>query len=123
MTTIRNLMGTGMQGSQAQACATGMLKNSLTAAGSSQGTALAIPSDFSVFTTVAASTGAIMPANCLPGDWFTIVNHGANALSIYPPVGGKIKNGATNAAASLAAGAVAQVICIDPLTFSCATSN
>jgi len=116
-------MGFGVPAGQATATATGVLSNTLTATGNSQGTALQLPSDFCVFTTVAASTGAIMPATCSPGDWYTVVNHGANTLSLYPPSGGKIKNGSTNAAASVAAGVVAQVLCIDPLTFACATSN
>ena len=122
MTTLRNLMGTGTAPLAAQATATGILANTLTATGNSQGTALALPSDFNVFTTVAASTGTIMPSNCLPGDWFTIVNHGANTLSVYPPTGGKIANGSANAAFSVGANKTAQVICIDPLTFAASLS-
>lgn len=122
MTTLRNLMGTGTAPLAAQATATGILANTLTATGNSQGTALALPSDFNVFTTVAASTGTIMPSNCLPGDWFTIVNHGASTLSVYPPSGGKIANGSANAAFSVGANKTAQVICIDPLTFAASLS-
>lgn len=122
MTTLRNLMGTGTAPLAAQATATGILANTLTATGNSQGTALALPSDFNVFTTVAASTGTIMPSNCLPGDWFTIVNHGASTLSVYPPTGGKIANGSANAAFSVGANKTAQVICIDPLTFAASLS-
>lgn len=122
MTTLRNLMGTGAAPLAAQATATGLLSNSLTATGNSQGTALAIPSDFCVFTTVAASTGAIMPSNCLPGDWYTIVNHGASTLSVYPPTGGKIANGSANAAFSVAANKMAQIVCVDPLTFAASVS-
>lgn len=79
----------------------------LTAAGSTQGTATAIPAgqDESVFTTVAASTGCIFPASGVGvGEEYVIANHGGNALSVYPPSGGKMGTGATNAAYSLAAG-------------------
>lgn len=108
MPTQSNLMGAGCPALQAQA-SVGLLNsnsNALTATGSTQGTALAIPSDFNIFTTVATSTGAILPASgpqCNPGDSFIIVNHGANALSVYPPTGGKIANGSANAALALAA--------------------
>lgn len=122
MTTLRNLMGTGIAPLQAQATATGLLSNSLTAAGTTQGTALAMPSDFNVFTTVALNSGTVLPPNCLPGDWYTVVNHGANPLSVYPPTGGKIANGSTNAALSVAANKTAQIICIDPLTFAASVS-
>lgn len=98
-------MGSGCPALQAQA-STGMFTASAVAAGATQGTALALPSDFVVFTTVAASTGTILPASgpqCNATDSFIIVNHGANSLSVYPPTGGKIANGTTNAAFAVAA--------------------
>lgn len=122
MTTLRNLMGTGASALAAQATATGILSNTQTALGNSQATALALPSDFTVFTTVASSTGTILPSNCLPGDWFTIVNHGAQTLSVYPPVGGKVANGSLNAALSVGATKTAQIFCIDALTFGASVS-
>ena len=122
MTTLRNLMGTGTAPLAAQATATGILANTLTATGNSQGTALALPSDFNVFTTVASSTGAIMPSNCLPGDWFTIVNHGASTLSVYPPTGGKIANGSANAAFSVAATKTAYFVSIGSGNFAASLS-
>jgi hypothetical protein len=124
MTTIRNLMGTGSSPLNAQASATGILSNSLTAAGNSQGTALAAPSDFMVFTTVSASTGVILPANpgAQPGDYYTIVNHGAQTLSVYPPSGGKIANGSANAAFSVLSTKTAFLVCIDGTNWAAATS-
>lgn len=58
--------------------------SALTATGSTQGTALALTSSVSIFGTVAASTGAILPTSRV--DRF-IYNGGANALTVYPPVG------------------------------------
>lgn len=105
MPTQSNLMGSGCPALQAQA-SVGIPATGLTAAGSTQGTALALPSDFSVFSTVGASTGTVLPATgpqCNLGDSFIVINHGANSLSVYPPVGGKIANGTTNAAFAVAA--------------------
>jgi hypothetical protein len=110
MTTVRNLMGTGSSGPAAQA-AVGLPAVGLTALGNSQGTAYALTSDLNVFTTVASSTGCLLPTSAI-GDWITVVNHGANTLSVYPPSGGKIANGSTNAAFSVAATKTAQFQCI-----------
>jgi hypothetical protein len=95
----------------------GTTANNLTATGSTQGTALPLPADINKFTTVAASTGAIIPA-ANPGDSGTVFNGGANALSLYPPVGGKINGLGTNAAYSVAAATpYVDWYCIDPLTY------
>lgn len=123
MTTIKNLMGTGSSGIAAQA-ATGMLtaaSNALTATGNSQGTALALPTDFNVFTTVAASTGAILQ-QATPTDWITVVNHGANALTVYPPVGGSISTLSTNAGFSVPSGKVAQFQALTASNFAASLS-
>jgi hypothetical protein len=120
MTTVKNLMGAGNSGLSAQA-SVGLLANSLTATGNSQGTALALGSDFNVFTTVAASTGCILPTGSA-ADWYTVVNHGSNTLSVYPPVGGKIANGSTNAAFSVGANKTAQFQCIDGLNYAASLS-
>lgn len=89
----------------------GIPSTSLTATGNSQGTALLLPTDFCIFTTVGASTGAQLPwgvdgtiAGPLQlGDEITVINHGASTLSVYPQTGGKIANGSANAAFSVAA--------------------
>lgn len=89
----------------------GIPSTGLTATGSGQSTALALPTDFNVFTTVASSTGAQLPwgvdgttvGPVQLADEITVVNHGANTLSVYPQTGGKIANGSANAAFSVAA--------------------
>lgn len=81
--------------------------NNLTAAGSTQGTATLIPlgQDCSIFTTVAASTGAQLPfAGVGIGEEYQVANHGANPLSVYPATGGKVGTAAVNTAYSLTAG-------------------
>lgn len=79
----------------------------LTATGSNQGTAYAVTSDLSIFTTVSAGTGAILPAidpngNAVaPGYTIEIMNEGANTLAVYPPASQKINTAGTNAAVTL----------------------
>lgn len=124
MPTQSNLMGSGCPPLQAQA-SVGLISSGLTATGSTQGTALAVPSDFCVFSTVAASTGAILPATgpqCNPGDSFIVVNHGANTLSVYPPTGGKIANGSANAAFSVAANKTASFLSLGSGNFAASLS-
>lgn len=106
----------GVPGTAAAAIA-GTVANSLTATGSTQATALALPADVNRFTTAAASTGTILPA-MNPGDQVEIFNGGANALSVYPPVGGAINAVAANGAYSVAtATPYAVVRCITPLQY------
>lgn len=94
------LMARGMPAGQANLLAQDPASAPLTATGSTQATALALVSDFSVFGTVAASTGAI-----LTGRGTTIVvNNGASPLTLYPPVGGNINGGTVNVGISVPIG-------------------
>jgi hypothetical protein len=95
----------------------GTVANNLTATGSTQGNALLLPADLCKFTTVAASTGAIIPA-ANPGDSGSVFNGGASALLLYPPVGGKINALGTNAGYSVATTTpYVDWYCVDPLTY------
>lgn len=88
----------------------GVVVSGLAASGTTQATAAACTGDTNVFTTVPAGSGCQIGidtvgstiTNICPGDEYIIVNHGANPLSVYPPVGGKINNGALNAAVTVA---------------------
>lgn len=55
----------------------------VSAAGSTQGTATSLTSDFNVVTTVSANTGVKLP-NPSAGRTVIVVNKGANALRVYP---------------------------------------
>lgn len=112
MPTLNNLLGSGNSALTCQA-SLGLPTTSATATGSNQGTALAIPSDFVIFTTVGASTGTILPSlGVNVTDSYIVINHGANTLSVYPPTGGKIANGSANAAFSVAATKTAWFLCL-----------
>lgn len=100
MTLKSELMARGLPAGPAGLLGQDAASAPLTATGSTQLTALALASDFSIFGTVAASTGAILSAR---GDTF-VVNNGANTLTLYPPVGGNINGGALNAGISVPAG-------------------
>lgn len=104
---LRTLMGGGFSAGQASAV-NGFSTLAATATGSTQGTAYVLTTELTEFTTVAASTGAILPGTTSPiapstGDAFVIVNNGANSLSVYPPTGGQIGTAAANTALALAA--------------------
>lgn len=115
MPTLTNLLGSG-NSALTSIASLGVLtaaSGAMTATGTTQGNAVAVLSDFNVFTTVAAGTGAILPANgpnVNATDNYFITNHGANALLVYPAVGGKISTGATNAGFSVAAGKLANFL-------------
>jgi len=73
----------------------GNLDPAITALGNSNVTAYQMGLGNSKFTTTAASTGGILPSGCSPGDTALVSNDGANALTVYPPVGGTINAGAS----------------------------
>lgn len=116
MTTIGKLMAFGVPAAQAQQTVAGQPALNLTAAGTTQGTATAITNDFSVFSTVPASSGARLPvANAagmvgLAGDIYVVVNASATAMLVYPPTGGSFVNAA--ASASLAGGKTGDFYCL-----------
>lgn len=84
---------------------TGDVQTGLVALGTTQATAAGAYGDFVVISTAAAGTGVIQSGPLFgPGDQQTIVNQGANAVLVYPGVGGTINALAINAGYSLAAG-------------------
>lgn len=100
MTLVSELMARGIPAGAAELLGQDTADTAKTAAGTTQATAYAIVSKFTVFGTVAASSGAILPAR---GEAF-VVNGGANTLTLYPPVGGNINGGSTNSGISIPAG-------------------
>ena len=75
----------------------------ISAAGTTQGTATIISNQTNEFTTVAASSGGILPSP-EQGEFIFIANAGANALNVYPATGHSINALAANAPYSLAVG-------------------
>jgi len=90
------VMGAGIPGlavmALTQDCGT-----SLTAAGTTQGTALELGNADNEVTTAASGSGVILSSKIAPGDTQTVFNAGANAVKVYPPTGMRINALAANA--------------------------
>ena len=78
----------------------------LTAVGSTYSTALPLVSTINVIATAASSTGVNLPAIVAAGAKIMVLNGGANAVSVYPPVGGKVNGTTANTADATAVAAV-----------------
>ncbi len=96
------LMGSGISGQAAQEICGRVLDNQ-TATGTTQADALLTTASHVIVTTAAAGTGIRLPAP-EAGAEVTVKNLGANALLVYPAVGGVINALAANAGFSVAAG-------------------
>lgn len=112
------LVAGGFSAVQAQA-SVGTTANGLSAAGSTQATAVALGADVNRFTTVGAGTGCIVPP-MNPGDEVEIINGQAtNALLVYPPVGATINQLSANTAYSVAVATPSCFVqCITPLIYA-----
>lgn len=96
MAFAREIMQGGFSAGSADAIQGGV-NLTLTAAGTTQGTATAINTSNTYISTAAASSGVILPA-LQQGDWGIIYNGGANTVKVYPPSGAAINQlGANNA--------------------------
>jgi NO-binding membrane sensor protein with MHYT domain len=76
------LMACGMQAEGAKKLGYDTPATGLTATGSTQGSALALTSTCSIFSTVSASTGAVLSSASKPA---VVYNGGASTLTVYPP--------------------------------------
>ena len=82
----------------------------ISAAGSTQGTATALTTDFNVVSTVLVGNGVSLPT-ALAGYRITVFNTSANALAVYPLGNGIINSAAANVAFSLPAGDRLDFLC------------
>ncbi len=114
------LLKTGLSPSTAQAV-TGFCDIGVTATGSnSQANSYAIVATNTFVSTAAANTGVRLQTSQSPGDGGFIYNGGASTLHIYPPSGGKINGGSTDAASDITTLKSALWMCIsnDGLNFA-----
>ena len=65
---------------------------SVSAAGTTQGTATELTASDNEVTTVAAGAGVILASQSSAGDTQTVFNAGANALRVYPTTGASINS-------------------------------
>ena len=83
----------------------------VSAAGSTQGTATAITSSYNIVTTAAAGTGVILPTPVTPfGYNVTVLNRGANPVIVYPQTGGSIDGGTVNAGVTVPTGYTLSIV-------------
>lgn len=113
MATQDKLVKAGMFANTANAVV-GDMASALTAAGTTQATALVLVADHNRIGTAALSSGALLRK---VGGMQTVFNGGANPVAVYPPVGGTINSGAANAAFSVAATKSAVFISADGVNF------
>lgn len=100
MPLATEVMGGGFSAGQAKTI-NGQVNNTVSAAGTTQATATALKTSNCFVTTVGANSGVIIP-NASHRDTIRIYNAGANALTVYPPTGGRIYPASTNTGISLA---------------------
>ena len=94
-------MGVGIAAAAALQIVQGELTNSISAAGTTQATATTVYNEVNLITTVAVGAGVVLTSNRNVGDLLEVVNLGANALAVYPPLSSAIGTGATNIAFSV----------------------
>lgn len=110
------LMGLGMSALQAQV-AVGTVTSGLTGGGASQATATLLSDDVNVCVTAGAGY-FVLRGDLTAGDTQTLVNYSGSTVSVLPPAGGKINNGAVNAAASQNSPVTAVFTCLDGVNFA-----
>jgi hypothetical protein len=77
----------------------------LTAAPQGEGPYIPCGQYLSVFTTVIADSGAVLPGSGVGfGEKYVVANHGANPLLVYPELGGEIGRLGADAPIEVAAG-------------------
>lgn len=112
MTRVATLVGTGVPPSAAQAMC-GFVDIGVTASGTnSQANSYLIQYSNTFVSTAGANSGLRLPTGASPGDSFFIYNGGASTMHVYPPVGGAINGGATDAAYDLATLTAVKGCCI-----------
>lgn len=112
------LTGSGLASLAAQEITGADADNSVTSTGStSQANSYAIRKPFTIVTTTGANTGVRLPSFLSAGDEGFIQNNGAQTLFVYPPVGGKINAGSTDAKVDCGTLKGAFYKCIDNLNF------
>ena len=89
------VFGSGIAGLSVQAICQDA-KTSISAAGTTQGTATELTSADNEVTTVADGAGVVLYSNATAGDTQSVFNAGSNPLKVYPPTGELINGLPTN---------------------------
>ena len=104
--------GEALYATQLNAAVNGSVDDSLTATGTTQGTAYPLTKTVSIFTTVGSGTGALLPqfsSNQVGFFGCIVVANGQSNLLLYPYSGAKINSLSANAPIAIPAGTMAWV--------------
>jgi len=120
MPRASQLLAVGLTFPQTRAIV-GASDTGVTATGTTLATAYNVVAPITICTTVAASSGVVLPVSNTPGDSFVVFNGGANALTVYAPSGGKVNALAAGVGYSVPVSNLARFTCIDPAGLNFAT--
>ena len=102
MPLAKNVMRGGVSAAAARALNGNEVQSALTAAGTTQATAVAMEGDLNVITTGTTGQGGILSAYAIAGDDQVVYNATSADLRVYPPVGGNMNQLAANSGFVLA---------------------
>ena len=105
------VFGAGIPGLAVQALCQDVA-TSVSATGTTQGTATALTSTVNYVGTVGASSGVILFSTATAGDSQVVYNGGANALNVYPPTSARINNLPLNTAAIITINTAVEFHCV-----------
>lgn len=123
MPTKLNLMGAGCPALQAQA-SMGLPVSFTIAAGTTQGSNV-LTTDFNTCTSNILSGAVTLPVIGTSygiTDTIILVNHGANAIAVFPPTGGTIATGAANASFTVNSGKTAWFLVVGTNAYAASVS-
>lgn len=122
MTQESKVIGQGIWTEAAQQLISGDVLTGQSASNITQATATAIIADITVFSTVASTGAAILPANAGAADILVMNGQSTNALVVFPPIGGTINGGSANTSYSQAVSKCARYVTADGLNWYAMTS-
>jgi len=100
MPSAKDLIGVGVPA--AQATVLGLTVTAKTGVGTAQATGTPITSNLSVLTTASGQTAFRLPSNGIGGGPYIVFNTTSDAALVFPPSGGNIQGGSTDASFSVA---------------------
>lgn len=96
MPLAKNVMRGGVSAAAARALNGNEVQSTLTAAGTTQGTATAAEGDVNVVSTATTGQGVILSAYAIQGDSQIVYNSTSADIKVYPPSGGNVNQLAAN---------------------------
>src|SRR3990167_8240320 len=102
MPLAKNVMRAGISAGAARSINGNEVQSALTAAGTTQGTAVAMEGDVNIISTATTGQGGILSAYAIAGDDQVVYNSTSVDIRVYPPSGGNVNQLAANSGFVLA---------------------